>query len=111
MELARDEHESQTWHSNRRCSGIAGARVESGCALAWYGRMPSRAARDAGIFKKATGSGARIADATCCGALQQARANRSGWRPLPYDVLKGKRDMQPARRGVRAVLRRPAAER
>ena len=30
---------------------------------------------------------ARIADAACCGALQQARANRGGWRLVPYDVL------------------------
>ena len=31
---------------------------------------------------------ARIADAACCGALQQARANRVGWRLIPYDVLR-----------------------
>ena len=78
---------SQARHSNCRCAGIAGARLESRRALAWNGRVPSRAARDAGFFEGTANSCARIADAACCGALQQARANRGGWRLVPYDVL------------------------
>ena len=51
MELARDKNKSQARYSNCRCAGIAGARRESRCALAWNGRVPSRAARDAGFFE------------------------------------------------------------
>src|SRR5215472_3714925 len=89
MELARDKNESQTRNPNRGCTGIAGARVESGRAVARYGRMPSRAAGDVGFFEGTSNSGARIADATCRSALQQAHANRTRRRLVPYDVLKG----------------------
>ena len=39
-------------------------------------------------FEETANRRARIADAACCGALQQARANRTRRRPVPYDVLK-----------------------
>src|SRR4030095_5936310 len=88
MELARDKNCAQAWNPNRRCTGITGARVESRGALAWNGRVPSRAARDAGFFKRATDFCPRITDAACCGTLQQTRANRASRRLVPHDVLK-----------------------
>ena len=45
--------------------------------------MPPRPARDAGFFGGTANRSARIADPTCCGALQQARANRGGRRTIP----------------------------
>src|SRR5262245_14090191 len=88
MELARDRNESSTRDSNCRCAGIGGARLESSRALAWNGRVPSRSARDAGVLKTAANRRARITHAACCGALQQACANRGGWRLVSYDVLR-----------------------
>src|SRR5437763_793486 len=40
--------------------------------------MPSCAARDAGFSRTSADRSARLADAACCLALQQARANRGG---------------------------------
>src|SRR5262245_53719627 len=87
MELARDKHLSPSWHSNRRCAGIAGARLESGRALPWNGRVPSCATRVAGFSEGTTNSRARIADTVCASAQQQARASRTRRRPVPYDLL------------------------
>src|SRR4029077_19972387 len=87
MELARDKNKSQARYSNCRCAGITGARLEGSRAFAWNGRVPSHAGRDAGFFEGTANRCARITDAACCGALQQARANRGGWRLVPYDVL------------------------
>jgi hypothetical protein len=67
--------------------GIAGARLESRRALAWNGRVPSRAARDARFFEGTPNSCARTADAARSVALQQARANRACRRPVLYNVL------------------------
>src|SRR6266480_1422263 len=87
MELARDRNESQARHSNCRRSGIARARVESRCALVRNGRMPSRPARDAGFLEGTANRCARLADQRSRRALQQARGNQAGWRPVSYDVL------------------------
>src|SRR6266851_4920167 len=99
MELARHRNESPARHSNCRCAGIAGARLESRSALAWHGGVPSRASRDAGFFERTRNHYARIADAARCFVVQQARASRIGWRLVPHDVLKVGRVMQLARRG------------
>src|SRR5437763_6175747 len=88
MELARDRNCTQARYSNRRFARIAGARRKGRRALAWNGRVPSRGARDAGFFERTANCGARIADAACCGALQQACANRAGWWLVSYDLLR-----------------------
>src|SRR6266513_6350565 len=87
MELARDGNESQAGNSNRRCAGITGSRRESRSAVTRNGRMPACTFRDAGVFERTANSCPCLADAARCGALQQARANRGGWRLISHDVL------------------------
>src|SRR5216684_3156120 len=87
MELARDGNESQARNSNRRCAGITGSRRESRSAVTRNGRMPACTFRDAGVFERTANSCPCLADAARCGALQQARTNRGGWRLISHDVL------------------------
>src|ERR1051325_2086557 len=87
MELAGDKHFSPSRYSNRRCSGIARSRRESGGAFTRNGGVPSRAARDAGFSERPTNPSTRITDPARCSALQQAGANRTGRRLVPYHLL------------------------
>src|SRR5206468_12547546 len=87
MELARHRNGSPAGDSNRRCAGITRSRRENHRALTWNGRVPSGPARDAGFFENGGGCRARVADQRSRRALQQARGNRAGWRPVSYDVL------------------------
>ena len=91
MGLAQNKNEPQAGHSNCRCAGIAGSRRESRSALARNGRVSSSPARDAGVLKRTANHSARLADQRSCRPLQQACANRSGWRLVPHNVLKGGR--------------------
>src|SRR5438876_12264302 len=87
MELARDRNKSPARHSNCRCAGIAGAGRKSSRAVTRNGRVHPCAARDAGVFRTTADHGARLAYPAGCSALQQAGANRGGWRLISYDVL------------------------
>jgi hypothetical protein len=62
--------------------------LEHGATVVVLSRgMAECPARDAGFFARTANRRARVANGACCGALQQARANRAGWWPVPYDVL------------------------